>query len=56
MKQWFIDQSTKHPKRSIIVAVLLTILMGSGIQYFVIEDDFMKMLPQDIESMVTWNE
>ncbi|NQV50559.1 MAG: MMPL family transporter, partial [Candidatus Marinimicrobia bacterium] len=56
MKQWFIDQSTKHPKRSIIVAVLLTIIMGSGIQYFVIEDDFMKMLPQDIESMVTWNE
>ena len=56
MKQWFIDQSTKHPKRSIIVAVLLTVIMGSGIQYFVIEDDFMKMLPQDIESMVTWNE
>ncbi len=56
MKQWFIDQSTKHPKRSIIVSILLTMLMGSGIQYFVIEDDFMKMLPQDIESMVTWNE
>jgi len=56
MKQWFINQSVLHPKRSIIISLLITLLMGSGIQYFVIEDDFMKMLPQDIESMITWNE
>jgi len=56
MKQWFIDQSVIHPKRSIIIAIVLTALMGSGIQYFVIEDDFMKILPQNIQSMITWNE
>ncbi|NQV14293.1 MMPL family transporter, partial [bacterium] len=56
MKQWFIDQSIIHPKRSITISILLTILMGTGIQHFVIEDDFMKMLPQDLPSMVTWNE
>ncbi len=56
MKQWYINQSVKHPIRSIILSVLITLLMGTGIQHFVIEDDFMKMLPQDIPSMVTWNE
>jgi len=56
MKQWFINQSVVHPKRSIILSILITLLMGTGIQHFVIEDDFMKMLPQDIPSMVTWNE
>jgi len=56
MKQWFINQSVLHPKRSIALALILTLIMGTGIQYFVIEDDFMKILPQDIQSMVTWNE
>ncbi len=56
MKQWFINQSVDHPKRSIIITILISLVMGSGIQHFVVEDDFMKMLPQDIESMVTMNE
>jgi len=56
MNQWFINQSVEHPKRSIVVTILITLLMGLGIQFFVVEDDFMKMLPQDIESMVVLNE
>ena len=56
MKQWYINQSVLHPKRSILISILLTILMGTGILHLVVEDDFMKMLPQDIPSMVTWNE
>ena len=56
MKQWYVNQSVEHPWRSIILSVLITLLMGTGIQHFVIEDDFMKMLPQDIPSMVTWND
>ncbi|MEA3286395.1 MAG: MMPL family transporter [Candidatus Marinimicrobia bacterium] len=56
MKQWFINQSILHAKRSILISLILTALMGSGIRYFVIEDDFMKLLPQDIQSMITWNE
>ena len=56
MKQWFVNQSVDHPKRSIIITILITLFMGSGLQHFVVEDDFMKMLPQDIESMVTMNE
>ncbi len=56
MKQWFISQSVDHPKRSIIITILLTLMMASGLRHFVIEDDFMKMLPQDIPTMVTLNE
>lgn len=56
MKQWFINQSVIHAKRSILIAIILTVLMGSGLRYFVVEDDFMKLLPQDIQSMITWNE
>ena len=56
MKQWFIKQSVDHPKRSILATVLLTLLMGSGLMHFTVEDDFMKMLPHDIESMITWDE
>lgn len=56
MKQWFINQSVVHAKRSILISIILTLLMGSGLQYFVVEDDFMKLLPQDIQSMITWNE
>ncbi|MCF7808573.1 MAG: MMPL family transporter [Candidatus Marinimicrobia bacterium] len=56
MKQWFINQSVEHPKRSIILTIALTLLMGTGLMHFTVEDDFMKMLPHDIESMMTWNE
>ena len=56
MKQWFINQSVLHAKRSIVVSLILTVVMGTGIRYFVIEDDFMKLLPQDLQSMLTWNE
>ncbi|MBC8376848.1 MAG: MMPL family transporter [FCB group bacterium] len=56
MKQWFISQSVDHPKRSILVTIIITLLMGSGLMHFVVEDDFLKMLPQDIESMVALNE
>ncbi len=56
MKQWFINQSVENPKRSILLTVLITLLMGTGLMHFTVEDDFMKMLPQDIPSMVTLNE
>jgi len=56
MKKWFIDQSVNHPKRSILLTLIATLIMGSGLLHFVVEDDFMKMLPQDIPAMVTLNE
>lgn len=32
MKQWFINQSILHAKRSILISLILTALMGSGIR------------------------
>ena len=56
MKQWFINQSIDHPKRSILITILVTLIMGTGLVHFTVEDDFMKMLPHDIQSMITWDE
>ncbi len=55
MKQWFINQSLAHPIRSIVLTVLITALMGSGIRFFVIDDDVLKMLPDDIPVTETWH-
>ena len=37
MKQWFISQSVDHPKRSIIITILITLLMGSGLQHLLLK-------------------
>ncbi|MFC1480837.1 RND family transporter [Candidatus Neomarinimicrobiota bacterium] len=56
MKQEFIRWVTESPKQSIILALLLSIVIASGIRFIHIEDDLMKMLPEDIPSRVLWNE
>lgn len=54
IKNWAITQSLDHPKRTIIISLLLTLLFACGLQWLVIEDDMMKILPKDIESVQTW--
>lgn len=55
MKQWFINQSVEHPKRSIIVMILITLLMASGVRFVVIDDDFLNMLPNDLPTVEAWH-
>jgi uncharacterized protein len=55
MKQWFINQSINHPKRSIFISVVLTLLVASGLRFVEMEDDMLKLLPDDIESTITWD-
>ncbi len=55
VRQWFIRQSLDHPWRMIILSLLATVIMASGIQFFVIDDDVMKMLPKNLESRVSWD-
>jgi uncharacterized protein len=55
IKNWAIAQSLDHPKRVIIISVLSMIIMAFGLRWLVLEDDMMKILPQDIESVETWN-
>ena len=55
VRQWFIGQSLDHPWRMIILSLLATVIMASGIQFFVVDDDLMKMLPKNLESRVSWD-
>jgi len=56
IKDWFLSQSLDHPKRTTIITLLISILMGSGLQFFKIEDDMMKMIPENIETRRVWEE
>lgn len=54
MKQWFINQSVQHPKRSIIIMIIITLLVGSGVRFIVIDDDFLNMLPNHLPTVQAW--
>ena len=55
IKQWSIDQALRHSRRTIIISILATILLGSGLSFLVMDDDMMKMLPKDLESKIAWD-
>ena len=55
IRRWFIFQSINHPVRSIVVSLFATIVMASGLTFLVIDDDMMKMLPQNLESRKAWD-
>ncbi len=55
IKKWSIDQALKHSRRTIILSILATLLIGSGIRFLVMDDDMMKMLPKELESKITWD-
>ncbi len=56
MKRQFIHWTIHHPWQSIALALVLTLLLASGVRFIHIEDDLMKMLPEDIPSRIVWND
>ena len=54
IKHWIISQSLNHPKRTIIFSLIITALMASGLRFFYIEEDMMKLLPAEMDSRKTW--
>ena len=44
------------PYRTVLVSLLLSIFIGSGVRWFLIDDDFFKMFPEDLESRVLWED
>ena len=56
LRKWFIKQSLDHPIRSIIISLIATISVGSGVLSFMIDDDMMKLLPADLDSKIAWDE
>ncbi|UCH11556.1 MAG: MMPL family transporter [Fidelibacterota bacterium] len=56
MKKRFIDWTLNRPRQSIGLAVVMSLILVSGIWFLHIEDDIMKMLPEDIPSRIVWSE
>jgi len=54
IKHWIISQPLNHPKRTIIFSLIITALMASGLRFFYIEEDMMKLLPAEMDSRKTW--
>ncbi len=54
VKTWFLDQMVSHPKRSVIISLVLTLIIGSGIRFMVLDDDFMGLIPDSIPSKQAW--
>ena len=55
-KKWAVRQSIHHPKRTLASALIITLIMGFGLQHFVIEDDMMKMIPKTVKTRAVWEE
>lgn len=56
VRAWLIRQSLDHPKRTILISILATLIVASGISFFTIDDDMMKMMPKSLESRISWEE
>ena len=55
LRKWFITQSLDYPWRTIIISLMATIFLGSGIRFFIIDDDMMKILPKELDSRISWD-
>ena len=56
MKKIALRYALKYPKRTVFIAFLITIIIGSGSQFIFMDDDIMNMLPKDLKSRQVWNE
>jgi len=56
IEDWCIHQSIKRPIPTIVISIDFTILISMGIQFIVVDDDMMKMLPSNIESKKSWDD
>ncbi len=55
LKKWCIHQALAHSTRTIIISLVTTLIMGTGIQFLVMDDDMMKMLPKELDSKIAWD-
>ena len=55
-KKFTVQQSINHPKRTIIISLFITLIMATGLNHFVIEDDMMKMIPKTVKTRIVWEE
>ena len=55
LRKWIITQSLDFRLRTILLSLLATIFLGSGIRFFIIDDDMMKILPKNLDSRISWD-
>ena len=55
IRSWIIEHVLANPKKAIALPVLFTMFMGLGINYLVIDDDMMAMLPETLDSRMSWD-
>ena len=55
IRSWIIEHVLENPKKAIALPVLFTLSMGLGINYLVIDDDMMAMLPETLDSRMSWD-
>ena len=56
IKNWALKQALEHSKRTVLVALLITAFIGSGVRFIYLDDNVMNMLPKDIDSRRIWDE
>ena len=56
IKQWTINQVLTHSKRMIIIPIIITIVLGSGLRFIFLDSNIMNMLPESIDSRRVWDE
>ena len=56
IKQNLINQTLNSPLRTLFISLGLIVIMGLGLLWFDIDDDFVKLLPQDIPSKIIWDD
>ena len=55
MKNKIIKYSISNPLKTIIIALLCTCFIGQGLRWIIIDDDMMKIMPDNIPSMIAWD-
>jgi len=56
IKEWTIQQALYHSKRTVLLAIIITMIIGSGVRFILLDDNVMNMLPKDIDSRRVWDE
>ena len=56
LKSWALNQALEHSKRTVLLALLITAFIGSGVRFIFLDDNIMNMLPKDIDSRRIWDE
>ena len=55
MKSKIINFSILHPYKMITIIIFLTGLITFGSKWIIVDDDFMKIIPNDVQSKIEWD-